>query len=75
MQKKVTITIDENLNFRWGKVSKKIKLSKSGMVEELLSEIIPILEKDNPRDVMVEALVSLGKGFNDMSDVLKKDVE
>ena len=73
MQKKVTITIDDDLNTRWGKVSKKIRLSKSGMVQDFLSEVIPLLEKDEPRDVMAHALKHLGEGIGDMSKIFEKD--
>ena len=72
-QRKVTITIDEKLNDRWNKVSKKIKMTKSGMVEDFLNEVIPILEKEEPRDVMRHALEHIGKGVSDMGSLFYED--
>ena len=60
-KKTVTMTIDPELNERWTKVSKKLKMSKSGMVEDFLREVIPILEQENPKDVMRMALKKTGE--------------
>ena len=51
-QKRITISIDPELNDRWAKVAKKLKMSKSGMVEDFLREVIPILEQEQPKDIM-----------------------
>ncbi len=64
-QKRVMISIDSDLNERWNKVAKKIKMSKSGMIEDFLNEVIPILEHEAPRDVMAHALDHIGKGISD----------
>ena len=72
-QRKVTITIDEKLNDRWNKVSKKIKMTKSGMVEDFLNEVVPILENEAPRDVMKHALKHIGKGVSDMGSLFDED--
>lgn len=68
-QKRVGISIDIELNERWNKISKKIKMSKSGMVEDFLNEVIPILEHESPRDVMAHALDQIGKGVSDMGSL------
>lgn len=68
-QKRVLISIDEDLDKRWKAVSKKIKMSKSGMVEDFLNEVIPILEHDEPRDVMKHALDHIGKGVSDVGSL------
>lgn len=72
-QKKVTITIDEQLNDRWNEVAKKIKMTKSGMVEDFLKEVVPILEYEEPRDVMKHALDHIGKGVSDMGSLFHED--
>jgi len=68
-QKRVMISIDSDLDARWKKVSKKIKMSKSGMVEDFLNEVLPILEKEAPRDVMAHALEHIGKGVSDLGSL------
>jgi len=72
-QKKVTITIDEELNDRWNVVSKKIRMTKSGMVEDFLKEVIPVLEHEAPRDVMAHALEHIGKGVSDMGSLFYEE--
>ena len=55
-QKRIGLSIDEQLNERWTKVAKKLKMTKSGMVEEMISSILPILEKEKPNEVMKAVL-------------------
>ena len=67
------ISIDSDLDARWKKVSKKIKMSKSSMIEDFLNEVVPILEKESPRDVMAYALEHIGKGVSDMGSLFYED--
>jgi len=60
-QKRISISIDPELNDRWGKVAKKLKMSKSGMVEDFLREVVPILEQEQPKDIMRMALKKTGE--------------
>ena len=55
-QKRIGLSIDEQLNERWTKVAKRLKMTKSGMVEEMISNILPILEKEKPNEVMKAVL-------------------
>ena len=55
-QKRIGLSIDEQLNERWTKVAKKLKMTKSGMVEEMIENILPILEKEKPNEVMKAVL-------------------
>jgi antitoxin component of RelBE/YafQ-DinJ toxin-antitoxin module len=55
-QRRVTISIDNELNERWTAVSKKLKMTKSGMIEDFLREVVPVLEQEQPKDVMKMAL-------------------
>ena len=68
-RKRVLISIDEELDERWKLVAKKMKMSKSVMVEDFLSEVVPILEKEDPRDVMKQAMEHIGKGVSDMGSL------
>ncbi len=60
-QKKIGMSIDEELNDRWNKVAKKHDLSKSGMVEEYLQQILPILEAQTPNKMMFEAMKQMAE--------------
>ena len=72
-QKRIMLSIDEDLDKRWKAVAKKIKMSKSGMVEDFLNEVVPILENEAPRDVMKHALEHIGKGVSDMGSLFYED--
>jgi len=61
MQKRVTISIDEEVNERWTKVAKKLELSKSGMVEDFVLQILPILEQKEPSKMMQQAFKQMGE--------------
>ena len=53
---RVNVNLDKDLNDRWGKVAKKLRISKSGMIQDFLEQVIPILEKEEPKDIMKMAL-------------------
>lgn len=55
-RKHITISIDKEINERFTAVAKKLKLTKSGMIEDFLREVVPILEQEAPKDVMKMAL-------------------
>ena len=60
-QKKIGMSIDEALNERWNEVAKKHDLSKSGMVEEYLMTILPILEAETPNKMMARAMKKMSE--------------
>jgi len=64
-KKRVMISIDPDIDRRWAEVAKKVKRSKSSMVEEILIEIIPILEHEKPKDIFAHALEVVGQGLMD----------
>jgi hypothetical protein len=63
-QKRVTISIDSQINDRWTHVSKRHKITKSGMVEEYLEQILPILEAETPNKMVAKAMKEMGKSIN-----------
>jgi hypothetical protein len=60
-RKRINLTIPEELNERWAKVAKRHGLTKSGMVEEWLNNILPILEQEQPKKVLQHAMKALAK--------------
>lgn len=65
-QKRVTLSIDSELNDRWANVAKRLKMTKSGMVKEYLEHILPILEKQEPKDVLASAFRELGSSISEV---------
>ena len=63
-QKKIGMSINAELNDRWNKVSKKHDLSKSGMVEDYLIVILPILEAQTPNKMMAKAMQKMANEIN-----------
>ncbi len=49
--KRVTLSIDEDLNNLWNKVAKKHRITKSGMVENYLRSVLHQLNHANITDV------------------------
>jgi len=62
---RVSINLDKETNERWNRVSKKLKMSKSGMVQDFLDQVLPILEKEKPTDVLSSAFKELGNVMNE----------
>jgi len=71
-QKKMRISINEDVLKRLDKVAKRLNLSKSGMVEEFLIEVLPILEKQNPINMVGSALKKLGEDLTEVGNDLEK---
>lgn len=70
-KKTIGLRIDAELNDRWNRVCEKLKYQKSSMIEEMLEEILPILEAQEPRDFARMALRKVGTGLNEVADLLE----
>lgn len=60
-QKRIGLSIDENLNDRWTEVAKKHGITKSGMIEQFLKEVIPVLEEEVPSKILASAMKRMAK--------------
>lgn len=63
MQKRVNISIDENLNERWNEVAEKHGLVKSRMIENFLNQVLPVLENKQPYSAMQNAMFEVSRGY------------
>ena len=70
---RVNLNLDEELNRRWNDVSKRIKMSKSAMLTEYLEQVLPILEKEEPRDILGSAFRQLAKSMNEIGEVIDEN--
>lgn len=69
MTKKITITLEIDLNDRWTKTAKRLKLSKSGMVAEYLEQMLPILEEEQPSKLLQKAMKQMAKGIDETANL------
>lgn len=75
MQKRVTISIDESLNDRWGKVAKKHKITKSVLVQDFLEEILPILEAETANKMVARSMRKMAESIDLSSSLFDDSVE
>jgi len=71
-KKRIGLSIDAELNDRWTKVAKRLKITKSGMIEELLEEVLPVLEAKNAKSLVEEVFGRIGRGMTEFSEELRK---
>lgn len=74
MRKNTTFTIEESLSKRLSVVSKRMKQSKSSIVEELIESVLPILEAKSPNKIMAEAMKQMAEQI-DLTASLFDDME
>lgn len=64
MKKIISITVDDELNHRWNVVAKKLKITKSNMINEYLEQILPILEQKNENKMLRMAMKEMAKSID-----------
>jgi len=67
---RVTFTIDEDLNEQWNRVSEKLKINKSAMLREMLQELLPILDKEQPREIIRAVINKTAEGQKQIANGL-----
>lgn len=70
-QKRVMISIDEQLNERWNDVAKMHGITKSSMIEEFLINVLPVLANKTPSRIMASALSELSRGLNETASLFE----
>ena len=64
-RKRINVNVDEELNERWERVAKRIGMTKSAMLDDMLKSVLPILEAE--ADSMVaKAMRQLGKVMDEL---------
>lgn len=69
--KRLNMTISHELYDRWDKVSKKIGVSKSAMLRDMLDTILPILEEKEVSSMVKMLLSTNGDVLKDLSKIIK----
>ena len=75
LKKRVNMVINSDLNDRWTAVAKKIKMSKTAMLESMLESSLPMLELEKPTDVVSAMFGEMSKVTKDVGNLFdeKKD--
>lgn len=69
--KRLNLTMPHELCDRWDNVSKKLGLSKSAMLREMLESVLPSLEQDDINGMVSMLLSANGEVLKDLSRVIK----
>jgi len=66
-RKRINVNVDEELNERWERVAKRIGMTKSAMLNDMLKSVLPILETE--ADSMVaKAMKQMGQVMNELGN-------
>lgn len=69
-KKRINLAIDPELDKRWSEAAKRMGWSKSGMLEDLLLEILPYLEEIDPKKVVSVSMRTLGKKMQELGSLI-----
>lgn len=69
--KRLNLTIPHELHDRWDKVAKKIGVSKSSMLRDMLESSLPTLEQDSVSSMVKMLLNSNGDVLKELSEVIR----
>lgn len=64
---RITLTIDKDINERWASVVNRLGMTKSGMVQDFLHFALPILEEQEPKQMMRSILEAMELLYKDES--------
>lgn len=71
----MTFTIEEDVKNRLKNVSKRLRLSQSRIVEEVLIELLPVLEEQSPNQMLKMALKKLSAGIDATASLFDEDMK
>ena len=71
-KKRINLAIDPELDKRWSETAKRLGWSKSGMLEDLLLEILPYLEDLDPKNVIPKSMKALAKELQELSKLYEE---
>ena len=69
-RKNVTLRIKPDIYERWRNVAKRYGWSRSQMLEELLENVLPVLEEQDPKKILSEVARQMGDTMNAMSTAM-----
>ena len=75
MKKTASFSMDANVVNRLDKVSKRLKQTKSSIVEEMLLNLLPVLEQTTPNKMVAMAMKEMAKGIDTTADLFDMEYD
>ena len=72
-KKRINLAIDPDLDKRWSEAVKRLGWTKSGMLEDLLLEILPYMEQLDPKNIIPKSMRTMGKKLQELGDLIDED--
>lgn len=69
---RINISVEKELNERWNEVAKKHDITKSGMINDFLLEVLPILEAQTPSKMMAKAMKKMAEQIDTTATLFDK---
>lgn len=68
---RINLTIDDDLNKEWFEIAKKYGWTKSGMLEDILKNILPVMSLEDPRKILAGAVKESMKSLKDINKFIE----
>ena len=69
-RKRINVTVDDQLNERWERVAKRIGMTKSAMLDDMLESVLPILEAD-AKSMVAKAMNEIGQTMKELGNYVE----
>lgn len=70
-RKRINVTVDDQLNERWERVAKRIGMTKSAMLDDMLESVLPILEAD-AKSMVAKAMNEIGQTMKELGNYVEE---
>ena len=70
-RKRINVTVDNQLNERWERVAKRIGMTKSAMLDDMLESVLPILEAD-AKSMVAKAMNEIGQTMKELGNYVEE---
>ena len=69
-KKRINLAIDPDLDKRWTRIAKQLGWTKSGMLEDLLIEVLPYLEDLEPKKIIPKSMRAMADKLKELSELV-----
>ena len=69
-KKRINLAIDPELDKRWTRIAKQLGWTKSGMLEDLLIEVLPYLEDLEPKKIIPKSMRAMADKLKELSELV-----
>ena len=75
MKKTASFSMDSEIVNRLDKVAKKLKQTKSSIIEEMLESLLPVLEQTTPNKMVASAMKEMAKSIDLTADLFSMEYD